>query len=743
MSNPSTQATLDRAQRLHLAGQFREAEAVYREMLALDPADATSRHLLGLLLYQQGRQAEGIELVSQTVQRFPDHAVFRFNFGSVLIESDPAAATEEFRRALALQPDYPDAMANLAVALCKQSKFEDAVVVSRLVLAQRPQSPATMFNLAQALRGQGEVAFSQQKYAEAADFFRQATSVNARNFDAHFGLAEALAAQSDPEAGDAYRQALSVKPDSFEGCIGLARWLDHHQHAEEARETYRRAIALRPDAMDAQSDLAALYGRAGFPDQAIAASQQILAVHPGHVHAAATLGAALSQTGKNEEAAKVLLEALERSKAADPLSPAMGEITSTDRTMLAGLLSNLFLLRHYEESYDPEKLFREQLTFGRIVDRQDPAQRFDLAPRETLRIGYVSGDFRRHAVASFIEPILANHDAGAFDIFCYSNTEVRDEITARLQGYAHHWKDIDNLPDDDVVKVIENDRIDILVDLSGHTGGNRLPVFGRKPAPVQVTYLGFPNSTGLPTMDYRISDSFADPVGLTERYHQEKIVRLPHGFYCYRPHDDAPAVTPSPANETGNVTFASLNVFRKISPMMMRLWARVLSKVPNSRLMMITHAGADGSVRAMFNEAGVSSDRLELVQRGRLVEYYERLARADIQLDTHPYSGHTTTCDCLWMGVPVITLAGNTSVSRSGVSVLSNIGHAELIANTAEKYVEIATRLANDLPRLGDLRQRLREDMARSPITNAKQITRDIEAAYQTMWRKKLAEASR
>jgi predicted O-linked N-acetylglucosamine transferase (SPINDLY family) len=741
MSEPQPQTLFERAQRLHAVGHLKEAEAIYRDILARNPMDVGTMHILGLALYQQDRRAEGIELIAQTVEMVPDNATFRFNYGNVLLEGNAAAATAEYRRALELQPDYPDAMTNLAVSLCKQNKFEDAIVVSRLVLAQRPRSPEAMFNLAQALRGKGAVALSEQRYAEAVEFFSQATNVNYQNFDAQLGLAYSLSAVGNPAAGEVFRQALALEPYSFEACIARARWLDRAQRSQEAIETYRRAIEIRADDLDAQADLAALYGRVEMPHEAIAAARRVLEIEPGHIHASATLGAALSQIGKNDEAAEVLLGALERSRAADTDAPASAHLAATERSMLAALLSNLFLLRHYEETYDPDKLFGEQLLFGKLVDRRDPSRRFELSAREKLRVGYVSGDFRRHAVAMFIEPILENHDPSRFEIFCYSNTEGTDEMTARLKRLAHHWTDITQISDDNTAQLISDDRIDILVDLSGHTGANRLPVFGLKPAPVQATYLGFPNSTGLPTIDYRISDPYADPPGLTERYHQEKLIRLPHAFFAFRPH--AAPLAPSPAVSTGVVTFASLNVFRKVTPAMMRLWARILSCVPRSRLLMITDPSANDDVRAVFQDAGVTSDRLDLVQRGPLTQYFQRLNQVDIELDPYPYNGHTTTCDCLWMGVPVVTLAGNTSVTRSGVSILSNIGHPELIASTPDQYAEIATQLAKDLPRLVRLRQTLRDDMARSPITNAQQITRDLEAAYQTMWQEKLAEASR
>ncbi len=676
-----------------------------------------------------------MSLMAKSVQIVPDNAAMCFNYGNALLQSgDSAGAVAQFRRAVELQPAYPEAMNNLSVALCKTQQFEDAAVVARLVLAQRPSSPEAIRNLAQALRGRGDQAMHDRDYAKAVDSYQQALGFNRGNFPAQMGLGSAYAALGDPRAEQHFREAARLKKDSEEACLAMARWLDKSGRREEAVQWFDRTVALRPDNVGAWVDLAAVCGELGRVDQAMAHARRALELEPQNLAAAATLGAVLSSAGRNDQAAEVLLDVLGRARVDEAEHAGAEPLKPQQRSVLAAVLSNLFLLRHYEADYDPARLAREQETFGRIVDRHDPARRFEPSERQKVRIGYVSGDFRRHAVASFIEPIFAHHNRERFEIYCYSNWANADEITERLKGYADHWEPIFNVPDAEVAERIERDRIDILVDCSGHTGGNRLPLFGLKPAPVQATYLGFPGSTGLASIDYRISDPWADPPGLTEQYHQEKLIRLPHTFYCYRPHDDAPEVSPSPAQEVGHVTFASFNLFRKVTGRMMELWAQILAAVPGSRLVMITHANEDQRMRAIFAAAGVAPERLELVQRGRLIEYYQRLAKVDIQLDTHPYNGHTTTCDCLWMGIPVVTLAGGTSVSRSGVSVLNNVGHPEWIANTPDQYVRIATELAGDVPHLAMLRRTLRSEMAGSPICDARQITRDLEGAFETMW---------
>jgi predicted O-linked N-acetylglucosamine transferase (SPINDLY family) len=363
----------------------------------------------------------------------------------------------------------------------------------------------------------------------------------------------------------------------------------------------------------------------------------------------------------------------------------------------------------------------------------------DRSRERRLRIGYVSSDFRQHSVGYFIEPVLAHHNHDRFEIFCYSNDIKEDEVTGRLQSYADHWRRLIGLSDEQAANQIRADRIDILIDLSGHTRGNRLLVFARKPVPVQVTWLGYPTTTGLSTMDYRLTDGFADPVGMTEHFHSEQLVRLPECFSCYQP-PEAPEVSGLPAREKDYVTFGSFNNLAKINREVMAVWARILQAVPGSHLTLKNTGLGAGTVqqrvRETFMGLGVAPERLALLGNDPSSRaHLERYWNIDIGLDPFPYNGATTTCDALWMGVPLVALAGKTHAGRVGVSQLSNLELTELIGNTTEEYVAIATRLARDLERLSQLRAGLRARLAASPLTEAPRFTKNLEQAYLAMWK--------
>ena len=367
----------------------------------------------------------------------------------------------------------------------------------------------------------------------------------------------------------------------------------------------------------------------------------------------------------------------------------------------------------------------------RYANSRDPARR--------LRVGYVSADFRSHAVGFFFEPLLANHDRNVVEAVCYSGVARPDATTERLRSMASQWRDIGGLSTEQVASMIRADGIDILVDLAGHTSGTRLKVFAHKPAPVQVTYLGYPTTTGLPVMDYRFTDELADPEG-EDVYYTEKLLRLPGAFLCYRPLDNCPPVSPLPAMEKGYVTFGSFNNLSKISPSVISLWVKLLQEVPGSRLFVKNPSLTDTATReryyGLLEKQGATRDRVEL--QGRTATQAEHLAlysRLDIALDTFPYNGTTTTCEAIWMGVPVITLAGQRHAGRVGVSILSNAGFGEWIARTPEQYITLAAGLAADVKKLAALRANLRQRMSDSPLCDGQVFARKVETAYREIWR--------
>jgi protein O-GlcNAc transferase len=356
-------------------------------------------------------------------------------------------------------------------------------------------------------------------------------------------------------------------------------------------------------------------------------------------------------------------------------------------------------------------------------------------------VGYLSPDFREHSTGYFVEGLLAGHDRGAVEVFCYSSGRAADGVTARLKEHFACFRNVVGMSDRSAAELIRRDGIDVLVDLAGHTGENRLLILAYKAAPVQVTYLGYPNTTGMTAIAYRLTDALADPPGEGVERYSEKLVRLPGSFLCYRPVEDAPEAGEPPAARQGSVTFGCFNAQAKINLPLVEQWSRILRRVARSSLIVKNASLADGATRdrlaGMFGVCGVGVERLELL--GRTATPAQHLAvyrRVDIALDTFPYHGTTTTCEALWMGVPVVTLAGAVHRSRVGVSLLRSVGLPELVAGSWDEYVEIAAGLAGDRGRLVELRAGMRERMRESRLMDGAGLAREVEGAYRDMWRR-------
>jgi len=412
--------------------------------------------------------------------------------------------------------------------------------------------------------------------------------------------------------------------------------------------------------------------------------------------------------------------------------------------------NNLLLAMQYAEGYSPAEIFAEHVAFARQFEEplkgRWPLHENSREPCKRLKVGYVSPDFRRHSVAYFIEPVLAHHDKNEVEVTCYCNNSQRDEVTDRLSRYADRWLDCSRLSDDELAQRILSDGIDILVDLAGHTANNRLLVFARKPAPIQVTWLGYPATTGLTAMDYRMTDRHAEPPGMTEHLNVETLWRLPGFFCCYRAHENSPPVIDHPpSDDKGHITFGCFNNFSKVTDAALKLWAQILDRVPTARLLLeirgIDRPTFRAETEARLQRLGLPLERVTLEARSPANQYalYNQI---DIALDPFPCNGGTTSLDALWMGVPFVTLAGSHFVSRMGVSILTNAGLPELIADTPEDYVELATRLALKPEWLRDLRYQLRQRVANGPLMDESAFTRQLEAAYRGMWQAYCARAA-
>jgi protein O-GlcNAc transferase len=525
------------------------------------------------------------------------------------------------------------------------------------------------------------------------------------------------------------RRAIRLVPDSAEMHFNLGNAFQNMGRFDEAIASFRRAIRLKPDLAPAYNNLANALRMIEQLDEAIAIFHQALRLKPDLVEAHNNLGSALKHVGRLDEAIAAYREAIR-------LKP--------DCTDAHG---NLICALQFHPDCNAEMIRDEHRRWNRL--HAEPLKKFiqphtnNRNPDRRLRIGYISPDFREHVVGQNLLPLLREHDHGQMEIFCYSNVVRADAITGQIQGCADVWRDIVRISDSQAADLIRQDRIDILVDLMLHTAGNRLLIFARKPAPVQVTYLGYCAGTGLKTMDYRLSDPHLDPPDSDLSLYNECTIRLPETYWCYSPCGPTPEPSPSPAATAGCITFGCLNNFAKISPAL-DLWAEILRMVPRSRLIVHSPPGSHlSAVRERFAGKGISPDRLEFLGRQPWPDYVRAYGRIDIALDPFPWSGGITTCDALWMGVPVVSLAGQTAVGRGGMSILTNIGLPELIAQTPQQCVHIAAALAGDLPRLVEQRSILRQRMRASPLMDAPRFAHNVEAAYRQMWRNWCAAGGR
>ena len=551
------------------------------------------------------------------------------------------------------------------------------------------------------------------------------------------------------EAAAPLAEAARLAPDNAVMRLNLGVTLMELRRFAEAEEHFRRALALEPARPEAHNILGNVLFSQGRLGDAAAAFREALRLRPDYAPAHDNLGRIARAQGR-------IQEAVTHYRAALALQPR------------AATHSNLLLALNYLDGLSPEEIFAEHRRWaGRYADPLAPGTTASPAVAEKsgvrdrrLRVGYVSPDFSNHAVAYFFEPVLRAHDREAFDVFCYSNVLSPDATTERLRSMAPHWREIASLDDDQATALIRSDRLDVLVDLAGHTARNRLGIFARRAAPVQVTWIGYPNTTGLRTMDFRITDHVSDPPGKTEAFYSEKLLRLPGPFSVYQPSHDAPEVGPLPSlmggaggppaglsshteagvtiGACGTITFGCFNNFAKVTPAAIALWSELLAMVPGARLFLksrgLDDAATAGRIRAQFAERGVDAARIlldgrELSVRAHLTLYHQ----VDIALDTFPYNGTTTTCEALWMGVPVITLAGETHVSRVGASLLTHLGAPEWIAATADDYRAKASALTADKIALRQLRAGLRERVRGSPLCDAAGFTHALESKYREL----------
>jgi protein O-GlcNAc transferase len=575
-------------------------------------------------------------------------------------------------------------------------------------------------------------AFAQQhfhtgRFTEAERICRQILDQSPQNVDALNFLAVIAGQTNRHELAIALlRQCLAINPRSSIYHDNLGTALRSLGRFDEAIASGRQALALDPNEPITHENLANALQDKGLITESVASYQRALELAPTHIAGYTGLGRALVDLGRVREADTLFRRALQ-------IDPTLSKAHSA-------LLMNL----HYLEDTSPETIFAEHRRWNQIhaqpLQKEIQPHLNDPSPDRRLRIGYVSPDFRNHPVAFFVEGLLAHHDPANVEVFCYANVLREDDFTARFRSYAHHWRDIASLTDEQAAALICEDRIDILVDLAGHTADHRLLIFARKPAPVQVTWLGYCDTTGLDAIDYFFTDAHVDPPGTGDRFYTEKLIRLPDTFACFRPLEDAPPINALPALQRGHVTFASFHNLAKLSHPLLESWAQILTRVPGAHLRFCAFAlgetPAQDRLRTFFAERDIDATRLEFRPWQSLHDYLVSHHEVDILLDAHPFNGHTANCHALWMGIPPITLTGSRHCGRMVTSLLHNTGLPELIAQTLEQYIDIATKLACDVEELSTLRQTMRDRLSSSPLLDAPRFARAVEEAYREMWRR-------
>ncbi|MDX2145634.1 MAG: tetratricopeptide repeat protein [Rhodospirillaceae bacterium] len=787
-----TDALIARAQILERAGRHDEAVAGARMAVAFNRQSARAHQVLGTILLKARRPAEALPALSEAVRLDPSAIDAWVNLGVAqrdLGELD--SAQQSYREALALNPDDPVTHNNLGNVLSAKSQHMAAAEHYRAAIAQKPDYAEAKANLGNALRDLGRLD-------EGLDVLAAAAVAH----PAHSGVLNAYgnllrAAERLEQAVDVLEKAVALSPNSAEALNNLGLTLTLKNRWTEAEKLFRKAAALRPDLPVISNNHGALLLRMFRFDEAVLALANAVTRDPSYDEALGNLGVAHYMLGQADQAIEVYRKILDRNPdnafaryglavtllEDQRLAQAEEEIRKTlavdpRNAMAHNTLGVLLLDQHFitaareamkhaadvnttsaptfysnycfSSLYEPDLSNAEILAIHQEYGRRFAATARDLSrphalarqPDRKLTLAYMSPDFRAHSVAYFFEALMEKHDRDRFKIILYSNTSRKDAVTEGLKRVADVWVETLGLTDEAFAGRMRDDQVDILVDLGGHTSGNRMPVCARGVAPVQIEYLGYPDTSGVPAMGYRITDGRADPVGQSEQYCTEEIIRLPDCFHCYRPHGRAPEPAPAPHLEKGYVTFASFNVLPKVNDRVMAAWCAILKAVPGSRFYVKCKQLRDPSVqrriRDDFERFGIDPARIGMESFVPSVQdHLAQYALVDLALDTFPYNGTTTTCEALWMGVPVLTLRGTRHTARVGDSLLTATGLAEpFVAKNVDDYIAKAVAWGRDPTFLAETRSKLRPMMAASPLRDEVGFTRKLEGVYRDLWRR-------
>jgi predicted O-linked N-acetylglucosamine transferase (SPINDLY family) len=747
--------------------------------------DASPSLMLGKILKILGGDKRSAE-TSRTVEENPDGLADQLIAEGNRAEEagDLRVACERYRRAVQVAPRYANAHLNLGIGLEAAGDAEQACKSYRAVLDIDPSNPYANYNL-------GRHLFSLNAPTQAEPLLRRAIDSNPRFPEARVVLSRLLEQGGDTaaaaselelalrdrpdyfgalsnyadlllkldrrgEAESALRRAAALQPGDFNTNYKLARLLVDSGQPVDAEKYFSNALRSNPDSVDVLASLVNLHLAGGQLEAAARAAEAALKLRPDWLELLFNYGLILKRQTRNADAESVFRRMIAIDPAFAPAYQMLGAVLVSQ----CRLRDALDLLgegrKHCPDAFDLEsaelfalncteeisvgELYLRHAEYGKRLERHEPT-RFEFFgtvrdPRRRLRVGYISPDFKRHVVPQFLLPLLEERDKSSVAIYCYSTGDTADEFTERVRAQSDVWHAAGRMSADQVADMIHRDRIDVLVDLTGHSSAPNLQVFAQGPAPVQVTWLGYLNTSGLTRMHYRLTDNYCDPPGLTDGYHTEKLVRLPRTQWCYRPFIEVDCEKEAPVQRNGYITFGSFNHAMKITGTARKLWGEILRKLPESRLLVV--GIADGRARENFHrdleQSGVDGGRITTLPYVSPEEYFRWFGKVDIALDTMPFSGGTTTCDALWMGVPVVTVPGVRSWSRSAGSVLTNLGLDDWIAESQEDYVRRAVQFAAKPPVICELRMSLRSRMLRSPVMDKRQFARDMDDAYRRMW---------
>ncbi|HRL75770.1 MAG TPA: tetratricopeptide repeat protein [Candidatus Accumulibacter phosphatis] len=772
---------------LYQRGEYAAGESAARRLTERHPQDGRGWKVLGALLKAQGRDAAALPAMRRAAELLPDDEQVLSNLGLVLADLGQLPEAEDCqRRALGVRGDFAEAHYNLGNVLLAQRRYEDATNSYRRATALRPDFALAHCNLGNALmeldqlqaaegayqralalqadladahNNLGRNLKAQRRLPEAETSYRRALALRTDYAEAYSNLGDVLTAQGRLSEGEtALRLALRLKPDLPAACYNLGNNLDEQKRTAEAEDAWHSAIDCQPDFAEAMVVLAASLRARDQLDEAEARLRQAISCRPDFAIAHYNLGNVLNQADRLDEAEASYHAAI---ALAPDLANAhlnlgvvltsLGRCAEADAALRRAIQlqpdyhlahSNLLYSHSHHQAIDAATLFAEHRDFGEMIEaplrdtRQPHDNRQD--PDRRLQIGFVSADFRNHAVASFIEPVL--RELRGYPNLClhaYYNHAREDHVTQGLRQHFAHWQQVVDLGDAELAAQIRADGIDILIDLSGHTAHHRLLTFAHKPAPIQASWIGYPGTTGLQSVDYFLADRFFLPVGEFDEQFTETIVRLPASA-PFLPFADAPAVGPLPALTCGHLTFGSFNRPTKISPAVVALWCELLRALPGSR-MLLAAMRPDGRAEQLageFAENGIARERLLLQPRSDMRTYLELHQQVDICLDTFPYTGGTTTLHACWMGVPTLTLAGTTVPGRAAASTLGHVGLPGFIARDASEFVARGREWAADLEQLATLRAGLRERLQQSALGRPELVAAGLERTFRMIWQR-------